>query len=162
MVTVFMPQTQKTIAGLSKAYRIAIEAVTNYLASSVNLDGDRAEEVKQALDEFVQDELEHARLVAHRIKQLGGQVPGGSQLALIHSPLDQSTDCRDVEGVIRGVLTDERGAIRHYQQIIEQVGVYDDVTQELCIRILVDEEAHCARFEQLLLEHTEFQHAAVT
>ena len=153
MATAVLPQTQKTIGDLCKAYALAVEAVANYLACSVNLDGVRAEEVKRSLDRQLSEELTHARRLADRIKQLGGRVPGASQLNLTRSTLDQSARPGDVEAVLDGVLSDLRSSIRHYQQLILQVAGYDYVTQELCIRILADKEVHRAQYEGFLLEY---------
>src|SRR4029453_17762837 len=61
---------------LEKAYWMEVETVMSYLANSVNPDGVRAQEIREALDEDIQEELGHARLFANRIKELHGIVPG--------------------------------------------------------------------------------------
>ena len=61
---------------LTKAYWMEIETVMSYLAASVNLDGVRAQEIKESLTEDIEEELGHARRFAERIKELYGVVPG--------------------------------------------------------------------------------------
>ena len=49
---------------LTKAYWMEIETVMSYLAASVNLDGVRAQEIKESLAEDIEEELGHARQFA--------------------------------------------------------------------------------------------------
>ena len=53
-----------------------IETVMNYITNSTNVDGVRAQEIKESLAEDVQEELGHAQQFADRIKELYGVVPG--------------------------------------------------------------------------------------
>ena len=72
-----MPATKEQIvATLVKAYNMEVETVLNYLANSLDLEGVRAEFIKQALATDIQEELTHAQQLGHRIKQLGGAIPG--------------------------------------------------------------------------------------
>ena len=125
---------QDVIELLTKAYWMEIETVTSYLAASVNLDGVRAQEIKQSLEEDVEEELGHARLFANRIKELYGVVPG---LARPSSPssryLQPAEEQTDVVHVIRGVIKAETGAIEHYTRIIEETDQVDPVTQDMVI-----------------------------
>ena len=72
------------IANLQKAYSMEVETVMNYLANSLDLEGVRAEFIKQALAVDIQEELGHAQQLGHRIKQLGGTVPGSTHLEMTH------------------------------------------------------------------------------
>jgi len=54
-------QRDHVIELLTKAYWMEIETVMSYLAASVNLDGVRAQEIKESLNGEVEDELGHAR-----------------------------------------------------------------------------------------------------
>ncbi len=143
---------EETIAALQKAYAMELESVANYLAASINPDGVLAEEIKRALAEDVQEELGHARRLAERIKQLHGQVPVAGELELNHSQLESAQLTMDIESVVRSVLADENAAIDHYRQIIRQTDGHDYVTQDLCIELLADEEAHRTQFESYLAE----------
>src|SRR5215471_2027481 len=66
---------------LSKSYWMEIETVMSYLAASVNLDGVRAQEIKESLSEDIEEELGHARQFAARVKELYGVVPGSEAFA---------------------------------------------------------------------------------
>lgn len=61
---------------LKTAYFMELKTVMNYVTSSTNPDGIRAEQVKEALVPDIQEELTHAQQFAARIKELYGIVPG--------------------------------------------------------------------------------------
>ena len=65
---------------LKKAYWMEIETVMSYIANSVNPDGVRAMEIRESLEEDIQEELGHAKQFAERIKELYGVVPGLARL----------------------------------------------------------------------------------
>ncbi len=71
-----MASNEEVIEMLKTAYSMELETVMNYLANSINLDGVRAEEIKKSLAADITEELGHATQLGHRIKQLGGMVPG--------------------------------------------------------------------------------------
>lgn len=138
---------------LARAYWMEIETVMSYLAASVNLDGVRAQEVKQSLEKDVEEELGHARLFARRIKELYGVVPGSEGFAAEQSYLQPPDEQTDVVHVIRGVIEAETGAIEHYTRIVEETDEVDPVTQDMTIEILHDEQAHRRLFEGFLREY---------
>ena len=49
------------IEALTQAYYMEIESVVNYAAASINLDGVRAKEIKEALKKDIEEEMRHAR-----------------------------------------------------------------------------------------------------
>jgi bacterioferritin len=124
----------------------------SYLANASNLDGIRAEEVAEALDEDVNEELGHARAFAQRIKELYGTPPGSAEFTSTQSYLQPPADAADVVTVIKGVIEAERGAIEHYNRIIEATDGVDWATQDMVIAILRDEEGHMRQFERYLRE----------
>lgn len=65
----------EVIAALRKAYMMEVETVINYLANSLHLEGVRAEAIKSSLAADINEELNHARRLGNRIKQLGGSIP---------------------------------------------------------------------------------------
>jgi bacterioferritin len=138
---------------LSKAYWMEIETVMSYLAASTNLDGVRAQEIKESLATDVEEELGHAKLFAQRIKELYGVVPGSEGFAAEQSFLQPSDEQTDVVHVIRGVIKAETGAIEHYTRIIEETDQIDPVTQDMVITILRDEQGHRRLFEGFLREY---------
>ena len=144
--------TQQTIALLLESYSMELETVMNYLANSVNLDGVRAEEIKKSLSADVPGEIAHAQQLANRIKQLGGQIPGSKAITLGRQ-IQPVTDTTDVVGVITSVIAAEEAACAQYKKIIKAVEGEDYVTQDLCIRLLADEEEHLVQFKGFLKEY---------
>ena len=141
---------------LIKAYWMELETVTNYIANSVNLDGVRAEEIKKSLAADVTAEIGHAQLLAKRVKEVGGVVPGSLGFRADQKSLQPPANTTDVVAVIRGVIDAENGAIEHYGKLIELCAEAGDyVTQDLCITTLGDEEAHRVEFSGFLKEYTQ-------
>jgi bacterioferritin len=138
---------------LTRAYWMEIETVQNYIANSVNLDGVRAEEIKESLAADVTDEVGHAQLYAKRIKELYGVVPGSFAFKPEQKLLQPPADTTDVVAVIRGVIDAEQGAIDHYTRIIRACEGVDYVTQDMVVNILKDEEGHLRKFEGFLKEY---------
>ncbi|HEU5491080.1 MAG TPA: ferritin-like domain-containing protein [Gaiellaceae bacterium] len=138
---------------LQKAYWMEIETVMSYLAGSVNPDGVRAQEIKESLEEDIEEELGHARQFASRIKELYGVVPGSLEFTAEQSFLQPPAEQTDIVHLIRGVIEAETGAIEHYNRIIEATDGVDWVTQDLVIDILHDEESHRRLFEGFLREY---------
>jgi bacterioferritin len=137
---------------LERAYWMEMETVMSYVANAAALDGIRAEEVAEALDADVDEELGHARKFAARIKELYGTPPGSLAFSAEQATLQPPEDATDVIGVIRGVIDAEAGAIAHYNRIIEATDGVDWATQDMVIDILRDEEGHLRQFERYLRE----------
>ena len=145
---------EEIVALLKKAYSMELETVMNYLANSVNLDGVRAEEIKKSLAADVVEEINHAQQIARRIKQLGGLVPGPVAVE-VGGQQQPSSDTTDVVYVIKAVIDAENAACNHYKSIIRATDGEDYVTQDLCIRLLADEEEHRVLFQGYLKEYSE-------
>jgi len=145
--------TQEIITLLLESYQMELETVLNYLANSTNLDGVRAEEIKKSLGADVAGEIAHAQQLANRIKQLGGQIPGSKSLAF-GKQIQPVTNTTDVVGVIKSVIAAEEAACAQYKKIIKAADGEDYVTQDLCIRLLADEEEHLVQFKGFLKEYT--------
>ena len=114
-----MATKQDIVNALVEAYNKEIETVINYLSVSIDIDGVRADFIKQALAADITGELAHARQLGARIKQLGGSVPGSMALKMQQAYLQPPKDTTDVVGVIRGVLAAENDAIQHYAKLID-------------------------------------------
>jgi bacterioferritin len=143
---------QQIVELLLESYNMELETVINYLANSVNLDGVRAEEIKKSLAADVPGEIAHAQQLAHRIKQIGGQIPG-SKAITIGRQIQPVSDTTDVVGVIKSVIAAEEAACAQYKKIIKAVEGEDYVTQDLCVRLLADEEEHLVQFKGFLKEY---------
>ena len=143
---------QEIIELLTRAYWMEIESVMSYIANSVNPDGLRAQEIVEALEEDIQEELGHAQRFAQRIRELYGVVPGSLDFRAEQTYLQPPDPQTDIVHVIRGVIEAETGAIGHYNRIIEATDGVDWVTQDMVIDILRDEEGHRRLFEGFLRE----------
>ncbi len=148
-----MKDNKEIISNLVKSYWMEIETVMNYISNSVNLDGVRAEEIKKSLSIDILEEINHAQLLAKRIKELGGSVPGSMELKAQQKNLQTLKDTTDVVSVIEGVIQAEEGAVKQYNKLIKLCEGKDYVTQELCIRLLGMEESHRIEFKGFLKEY---------
>ncbi len=144
---------QEIIELLKKAYFMELETVMSYVANSINPDGVRAQEIKESLQEDVQEELGHAQQFAARIKELYGVVPGSMEFKAEQGALQPPEEQTDVVHVVKGVIEAETGAIEHYQKVIEATEEVDHVTQDMVIDILRDEQGHRRLFEGFLREY---------
>ena len=144
---------EQIVEMLQRAYWMEIETVMSYIANSVNPDGVRAQEVKESLEQDIQEELGHAQQFASRIKELYGVVPGSEAFEAEQSYLQPPDDEIDIVHVIRGVIEAEKGAIEHYSRIVAETDGVDPVTNDMVIAILHDEEGHRRLFEGYLREY---------
>ena len=143
---------EEIIEMLKTAYCMELETVLNYIANSTNPDGVRAEEIKKSLAADITEEIGHAQMLGQRIKQLGGLVPGSAALQL-NKQQQPPADTTDVVAVIKAVIDAEQSACDHYKAIIRATDGEDYVTQDLCIRLLTDEEQHLIQFQGYLKEY---------
>jgi bacterioferritin len=149
-----MSERREAIVDLLKtAYFMELETVMNYVTNSINPDGVRAQEVKENIEEDIQEELGHAQQFAARIKELYGVVPGSLEFKASQDTLQPPDDQVDVVHVIKGVIDAEDGAIQHYTRIVEETEEVDPVTQDMVIDILHDEQGHRRLFEGFLREY---------
>ena len=144
---------EEIIQLLTKAYWMEIETVMSYMANSINPDGVRAQEIIEALEGDIQEELGHARKFAERIKELYGVVPGSLDFESEQSYLQPPESQTDIVHVIKGVIEAETGAIEHYNRIVDFCEGVDWVTQDMVVEILHDEEGHRRLFEGFLREY---------
>lgn len=143
---------EEVIELLTTAYCMELETVMNYLANSTNLDGVRAEEIKKSLAADITEEIGHAQELAKRIKQLGGVAPGSASVKL-GNQIQPPEDTTDVVGVIKAVIAAEDAAVNHYKSVIKATDGDDYITQDLCIRLMADEEEHLVLFRGFLKEY---------
>src|SRR5688500_20209171 len=81
---------------LKRAYWMEIETVMSYIANSVNPDGVRAQEIKESLEQDIQEELGHAQQYAQRIKELYGVVPGSEEVEAEETYRQRAGDQDDI------------------------------------------------------------------
>jgi len=144
---------QQIIDALIRSYNDELETVMNYIAASQNIDGVRAMEVRENLEEEIQEELGHAQKLASRIRTLGGTVPGSLGLSWSQDALQPPKESTDVVAIIKGVIAAEKRAIEGYNNIIQLTDQTDWATQDLAIDLLGDEQEHLREFEGFLKEY---------
>ena len=144
---------EEIIELLKTAYFMELETVISYVTNSINPDGVRAQEIKESLEEDIQEELGHAQQFAARIKELYGVVPGSMEFKASQTYLQPPDEQTDIVHVIKGVIEAETGAIEHYTRIVEETDEVDLVTQDMVIDILRDEQGHRRLFEGFLREY---------
>jgi bacterioferritin len=144
---------EQIVQMLTKAYWMEVETVISYLASSINPDGVRAQEIIESLKADIDEELGHARQFGERIKELYGVVPGSLDFTAEQSYLQPPEHQTDIVHVIKGVIEAETGAIEFYNEIVQRTDEVDPVTNDMVIAILHDEEGHRRLFEGFLREY---------
>jgi bacterioferritin len=119
----------------------------NYQTNAIVLDGVRAEEIKESLQQDIQEELGHAEQLGNRLKQLEARPPSSADFTARQDSLQPPEDSTDVLSVIRGVLDAESDAIDTYRALVDAAEAADDpVTEDLAVTLLADEEAHRTEF----------------
>jgi len=148
--------SDRVIDILRKAYSDEIETVMNYQTNAIVLDGVRAEEIKESLQQDIQEELGHAEQLGQRLKQLGARPPGSAEFEARQDSLQPPEDSTDVLTVIRGVIEAERDAISTYTELVQAADEANDpVTEDLAVTLLADEEAHRTEFEGFEKEYSD-------
>ena len=136
-----MSETDDVIDVLQSAYMEELETVINYRTNSIVLDGVRAQEIKESLEEDI-------------LKQLGARPPGSAEFAAKQESLQPPADSTDVLAVIQGVLDAEEGAIATYRRLVDLARAANDpVTEDLAVEVLADEEAHRTEFRGFETEY---------
>jgi bacterioferritin len=146
--------TDRVVDLLQTAYGDEMETVMNYQTNAIVLDGVRAEEIKNSLQQDIQEELTHARQLGNRLKQLGARPPSSAAFTPRQDSLQPPEDSTDVLSVIRGVLDAEEAAVETYRSLVDAAEEADDpVTEDLAVTILADEEAHRTEFRGFQTEY---------
>ena len=153
--------TDRVVDLLQTAYGDEMETVMNYQTNAIVLDGVRAEEIKNSLQQDIQEELTHARQLGNRLKQLGNRLkqlgarpPSSAAFTPRQDSLQPPEDSTDVLSVIRGVLDAEEAAVETYRSLIDAAEEANDpVTEDLAVTILADEEAHRTEFRGFQTEY---------
>jgi bacterioferritin len=146
--------SDRVIDLLRKGYSDEIETVMNYQTNAIILDGVRAEEIKESLQQDIQEELAHAEQLGQRLKQLGARPPSSMEFTARQESLQPPDDSTEVVAVIDGVLDAEEDAIATYRDLVNAAEDADDpVTEDLAVTILADEEAHRTEFRGFKKEY---------
>jgi bacterioferritin len=108
-----------------------------------------ADTVKAEFLEHALQEQEHAKLIAERIVQLGGEpdLDPDTLTRRAHAEYKPGTDLRDM---VRENLVAERIAIDSYREMINYVGDRDTTTKRILEHVLAQEEEHADDMKDLL------------
>lgn len=138
----------EVVSMLTEAYFAELETAMNYIALRNNLSGIDGEQVKQILDQEIQDEFNHAQALANRIRVLGFQVPNSNDFrSTEQSPAQLSLGTGiSLRDAVRQVIEAESEAMNLYKRIIDKTAEHDPVTADLVTDLLADEEDHFRTF----------------
>src|SRR2546429_311282 len=126
-------EREELIELLKTAYWMELETVMSYLANSINPDGVRAQEIKESLEEDIQEELGHAQQFGARIKELYGVVPGSLDFKAEQRYLQPPEQQTDVVHVIKGVIEAESGAMKYSNRTFEVCAAPDLLPRTMVI-----------------------------
>ena len=123
--------------------------VLRYYRHYFTASGMLADAVKAEFLEHAQQEQAHARLLAERIVQLGGEpdLDPDTLSKRSHAEYKEGQDLRDM---VREDLIAERIAIDSYREMINYIGDRDTTTKRILESILAQEEEHADEFSDLL------------
>jgi bacterioferritin len=137
---------------LNQALATEIVCVLRYRYHAVAATGISSERVKEEFDEHAAAEENHARWLAERINQLGGQ-PDMSPEGLAERAATEYVQGRDLIDMIKENLVAERIVIEIYRDQIRYFADKDPTTRRLLEKILEEEEEHANDLHDLLVAH---------
>lgn len=149
ITTTYSADREAVIELLNAALATEYVCVLRYYRHYFMAKGMLADSVKAEFLEHAKQEQAHARLLAERIVQLGGEpdLNPDTLSARSHAEYKEGSDLRDM---VRENLIAERIAIDSYREMIEFVGDRDTTTKRILEHILEQEEEHADEFADLL------------
>lgn len=138
-----MQDNQQAIDTLNELLRGELMAMNIYRETD-DMQGD--EQVMAMLDEFAKDHEEHARLLAERIRELGGTPLDSADLAGLM--VDMSAKVNALMGpshLLEQIYEGERKGVHAYKDRLDEL---DPKSQELVKRIMHTDYDHLERFSQ--------------
>jgi len=139
----------KVVSILNEALATEIVCVLRYRFHYFMATGIHSAAVAEEFLEHANEEQEHADIIAHRIKQLGGKPEMNPEVIIqnSHSEYKEGTSLADM---IREDLIAERIAIGSYREIISFFGDNDPTSRHMMEKILAKEEEHADELTDLL------------
>ncbi len=140
---------KKVVSILNEALATEIVCVLRYRFHYFMATGIHSAAVAEEFLEHANEEQEHADIIAHRIKQLGGKPEMNPEVIIqnSHSEYKEGTSLADM---IREDLIAERIAIGSYREIINFFGDNDPTSRVMMEKILAKEEEHADELTDLL------------
>ena len=135
--------SEQLIAGLNEALSEELTALIQYLWHHIQGRGIESAAISEIFKATSMTEMDHAYKLAERIDLLGG--------APVTAAARQPKTGGDVRQMIQDDLALEHDAIKMYKRLIELADDEDDdVTEQMLIGILKDEEEHANQWEGVL------------
>lgn len=137
-----MPNNQHYIDTLNELLKGELMAMNIYKETD-DMQGD--EQVMAMLDEFAKDHEEHARLLANRIRELGGTPIDSASMA--GAMVDISSKINALRGpayLLKQVYDGEDKGVHAYEDRIDEL---DSASQELVRGIMSTDHDHLKRFK---------------
>jgi bacterioferritin len=144
----------RTVEILQSVLATEIVCVLRYTQHAIVATGLSSESVKAEFAEHAKEEQDHAKAVAERINQLGGE-PDFNPKGLATRSVSEYATGADLTAMIRENLIAERIAIDHYRELIRYFGDNDPSTRVMLESILAVEEEHASDMQDLLATHSE-------
>lgn len=145
-------QRREIVELLTQAYWMEIEIVMNYIAASISHESGRNRQVKDALLESVEEEVEHAQRIGRRIQELHRAALPAGGLTIDHEYLQPPDRQSNVVAMLEAMVGAEMAAIQHYARIKRASARVDRATYALAAELLHDEERHLGLIEGYLHE----------
>jgi bacterioferritin len=135
--------SEQLIAGLNEALSEELTALIQYLWHHIQGKGIESAAVSEIFKATSMTEMDHAYKLAERIDLLGG--------APITTAARQPKTGGDIHTMIQDDLALEYDAVKMYERLIELSSKEgDDVTKQMLIGILKDEQEHANQWETVL------------
>ena len=148
----YVGDAKRTIEILQSVLATEVVCTLRYSQHAVAAHGISSEGVKAEFAEHAKEEWEHARAVAERINQLGGE-PNFNPEGLTTRSASQYSQGGNLVELIRENLIAERIAVDHYRELIRYFGNDDPGTKSMLQEILRKEEEHADDMHDLLVAH---------
>jgi|SRR5579885_1208977 bacterioferritin len=148
----YVGDVKKTIDILQSVLATEIVCVLRYTQNAVAATGISSEGVKAEFEEHAKDEMDHARMVAERINQLGGE-PNMNPDGILTRSASQYSQGGNLVEMIKENLVAERIAVDHYRELVRYFANNDPSTRNMIEDILRVEEEHANDMHDLLVAH---------
>src|ERR671925_391947 len=142
--------TDEVIKDLNSAYADEWLAHYQYFLYAQVIDGIDAETLKSKLEEQSNDELNHAKELIQRIRELGGEPTTDVMNASTCGFSKPPEDTADLVSIVELVLKGERCAIEKYNNLAKKYHMKDLVTHEIFEDFLEDEVSDEEDWEHFL------------
>jgi bacterioferritin len=141
---------KEVVKDLNSAYADEWLAHYQYFLYAQVIEGINAEILKSKLEEQSNDEMNHAKELIKRIRQLGGEPTTDLMAASTCGFSEPPDDTSDLASIVELVLKGERCAIDKYNKLAKKYHMKDLVTHEIFEDLLEDEVADEEDWEDFL------------